>query len=465
MKAQRRMIGMGMPLRPSLLLSLGLLVACVEAAPETAVPTADSAALPDAGSTPDAAPDGATPSAEAGTSESDASSSPDAAPGGATPSGDAGTSESDASSSPDAGPHLDAGPYVALGMNDVTILAPLPASDDAALMRATDPVDDGTPLVPRALFDRLNEQPIDSFAPIVSRDAYAALQLVAVRFELCDRNRPGPCSETADGRLRLVLQPYASLDGFDDVGLHASFSIPAAEIPAVVRDLRALARIQSAPLSAPLDVNPALAAGNAAYVDALRALVRRIAGEQSFVRLTFNAQPSMASQVRWVMRGVEIRDGALADVGIPGIAGSTEGVITSGQHGFAAAPVSDTPEGMAQVIGDRSFAAANAERQLELLAVLAAAENPNVSATDTVSCVACHVSTQLTHFRTTEVGVDPTSIPGRYTSSYDLTVLGTLRTARTLRALGWRRRDMIISQRVVNDTAQLLLELQTRFPP
>ena len=97
--------------------------------------------------------------------------------------------------------------------------------------------------------------------------------------------------------------------------------------------------------------------------------------------------------------------------------------------------------------------------------MLAAAENPNVSAPDTVSCIACHVSTQLTHLRTTEVGADPTSIAGRYTSSYDLTVQGTLRTARTLRALGWLHRDRIISQRVVNDTAQLLLELQARFPP
>jgi hypothetical protein len=296
----------------------------------------------------------------------------------------------------------------------------------------------------------------------VRPDAYEALQLVAVRFELCDRNRPGPCSETEDGRLRLVLQPYSSLSGFDDVGLHAFFSIPAAEIPAVVSDLRALARIQSAPLTAPLDVNPALAAGNVAYADALRALVRRIAGEQSFVRLTFNAQPSQASAVRWVLRGVEIRDGALTDVVIPGIAGSTEGVVTSGR-GFAADPVSNTPEGMAEVMPDRSFDTASEERKRELIAVLAAAENPNVSATDTVSCVACHVTTQLAHIRTTPEFA--ATITGRYTSSYDLTVLGALRTKRTLRALGWMHRDMIISQRVVNDTAQLLLELQERFPP
>jgi len=446
--------------RWSLLLSIGLFAACAEVTADPAHPEADSGALHDPDPPPNATPD-ATPTATPdATQNATPNATPDATPDLTPPFGDSGTPERDASSAPDAGA------YVALGMNDVTILAPPPASDDDALMRATDLMDDGTPLVPRALFDRLNDEPIAIFgAPIVRRETYEGLQLVAVRFELCDRNRPGPCSASADGRLRLVLQPHFNVrDGFEDVGLHAFFSIPAAEIVDAVRDLRALARIQAAPLSAPLDVNPALTAGNAAYADALRGLVRRIAGEKSFVRLTFNAQPSVASQVRWAMRGVEMRDGVLAGVVIPNIAGSTEEVITSG-HGFAAQPMSDTPKGMLEVINDRSFAAASAERKLELLAVLAAAENPNLSAPDTVSCIACHVSTQVTQLRAGEVGADPTAIEGRFTSSYDLAVQGTLRTNRTTRALGWLHHDKIISQRVVNDTAQLLLELETRFPP
>jgi hypothetical protein len=443
-----------MLLRWRLLCSAGLLLACGRANTGAPSRAATGTADPIAGS--------------GAVSVNDAGSMPAAPPDSAAPPADAGTHERDAGWLSDAGSQHDAGPYVAFGLNDVTILAPQPASS-GALMLATDLMTDGTPLVPRALFERLNEEPSGGAggvgSTIVTREAYEQLQLVAVRFELCDRVQPGPCSPSADGRLRLVLQPYSdSRGGFDDAGLHAFFSIPSAQIADVVRDLRALARLQNAALSLPLDVSPALAAGNTAYADALRVLVRRIAGERSFVRLALNAQPVMAAQIRWVMRGIELRDGVLADVIIPGIAGATEHVLTSGR-GFEARPLSDTPKGMAEVINDRSFAAASAERKRELLAVLAAAENPNVSAPDTVSCIACHVATQLTHLRTTELGADPSAIEGRYTSSYDLTVQGTLRAARTIRALGWLRRDPVISQRVVNDTAQVLLELEARFPP
>jgi hypothetical protein len=364
-------------------------------------------------------------------------------------------------------PPGDPGPYVPLGLNDATILAPVPATASSALMRATDLMDDGTPLVPRALFDRLNTEPFpEAFGnPVVFPEEYDRLQLVAVRFELCDRNLPGPCTGEADGRLRLVLQPFSdNRDGFEDTGFHAFYAIPFAEIAAFVKELRALATIQKAPTKAPLDVSPALAAGNAEYKEKLRALVRRVAGEKTFVRLTMNAQPKFLSQVRWVLRGVEKKNGALASVVIPGIAESTEQIITSGRTGFEDRPVSDTPKGMAEAIDDMKFAAASDARKRELLAVLAAADNPNTSAPDTVSCIACHVSTQVMHARTTSMGIDATSIQGVYTSTYDLSVTGKLRDGRSTRALGWIGREAMISQRVVNDTAQLLVELEARFP-
>src|SRR4029079_15225097 len=104
---------------------------------------------------------------------------------GATPFAESGKSEAGASATSDAGPDT------ALGLNHVTLLAALAESSAGALMRASDLMDDGTPLVPRALFDRLNDEPAPLFgAPVVPREAYEALQLVAVRFELCDRNQP-----------------------------------------------------------------------------------------------------------------------------------------------------------------------------------------------------------------------------------------------------------------------------------
>lgn len=364
-------------------------------------------------------------------------------------------------------PPGDPGEYVALGMNDVTILVPAPNTASDPLMLASDTMDDGTPLVPRELFERLALEPVPEAGTMatVNAELYKDLQLVAVRFDLCDRNVPGPCKGDADGRVRLVLQPFQETrGGFADVGFHAFFSVPFADLASLVKDVRELATIQKEPTSSPLEVSPALTAGNAEYRDALRLLVRRWTGERKLVRLTMNAQPQLLSQVRWAMRGVEKKDGNFVNIAIPGMSGTTQEVITSGATGFESKPLADLPAGILEAANDRAFGDASDGRKRELLGVLATADNPNTSAPDTVSCIACHISTSLMKARSTTAGVDPTSVAGRFTSTYDLSIKGNLADRHVIRALGYIGRDVLISQRVVNDSAQVLQELEARFP-
>ncbi len=382
---------------------------------------------------------------------------------------DAASSDSDAAfSGPDvvSEPPFDPGPFVDLGPNDVTILVPVPEAAGSALLSGTDLMDDGTPLVPRALFDRLVNEPAPGSTqnPIVLAETYDRLSVVAVRFDLCDRKLPGTCSSNEDAALRLVLQPFADGRGFDDVGFHAFYSVALAEVPALVKDLRELARLQGVPTSAPLQVSPALAAANAPYRDVLRAMLRRWTGESKLLRLTMNAQPVAFAQVRWVLRGVEKNRGTFVNVAIPGIVASTEEMITAGRTGFEGRPVSNTPPGLAEALDDAKFAAASETRKRELIGVLMTAENPALSGTSTVSCIACHASTHVMHARLTSTGIAPDSIQGRYTSPYDLSVTGKLYDRHASRALGWLGRDALISERVVNDTAQVLVELKARFP-
>ncbi|MBX3222297.1 MAG: hypothetical protein KF795_17390 [Labilithrix sp.] len=372
----------------------------------------------------------------------------------------------DPAPTPDAPPPGDPGPYVALGLNDVTILAPVPKDAAGALLGASDSADDGAAIVPRDVFERVALPPVPESGtmPVVPAETYDRLQVVAVRFDLCDRNLPGACAAADDGRVRLVFQPF-SAGGFDDIGFHAFYSVPAAEIADMVKDVRELAELQRAPRTSPLEVSPALSAGKADYRDKLRAMLRRRAGGTKLVRLTMNAQPLVFSQVRWVMRGVEKKDGAFVDTVIPGVAGSTQEVITSGPTGFESKPVVEAPAGLSEVIDDTTFAAATDARKRELLDVLADADNPNETAPDTVSCIACHTSTSLMDVRAKSLGVDPKTIPRVYTSSYDLSVGGLLRERRVIRALGYFGDAPMISQRVVNDSAQVLDELDARFPP
>jgi hypothetical protein len=86
--------------------------------------------------------------------------------------------------------------------------------------------------------------------------------------------------------------------------------------------------------------------------------------------------------------------------------------------------------------------------------------------TETVACVTCHVSTIVLNKRASSSAIDPQVLPGYFKSKFDLSLAGgkSVESALTLRALGYLGTQPMISQRVVNDTAETLTELETRYP-
>lgn len=363
------------------------------------------------------------------------------------------------------------GSQQALGLNDVTILAPLPQTGAGpVLLAGADLAEDGTPLVPRDVYDRVSSDAVTG-KPLPTLDtSYARLQLVAVRFDLCDRHLPGPCAESDDASLRLVFQPISAQGSAADIGFHVFYAIHNDEIGGAIGTLRALAAL-AAPADGVLRVSATLAGPNGEpYAAGLRALVRHYAGRARLVRLTMNAQNLNASALVWFLRGVEKHGDAFVDsplVDIP-IAGSTaisETVTMTGSPGFQVTPNADTPAGLAVALSQTMFSGAETSAKRDSLAALAAVDNPLTSTADTVPCVACHVATVIMNSRASITAMDPLALPGRYTSGFDLSVAGgnSAMTPTTLRALGYLGVMPMISQRVVNETAQVLEEIQHRF--
>ncbi len=390
-------------------------------------------------------------------------------PGGAAGGGPGG-SNSDAGMNPDEGgadrrpDPGDAGPFYPLDMNDVTILAPLPQSSATpVLLRGTDLADDGTALVPGALFDRLVKES-ELGRPILMAETHGRLHLVAVRFDLCDRHLPGVCAEAEDAQMRLVFQPLFSDGSVQDVGFHAFYTIRNDEIAGAVAALRDLARTVP-PQNGMLRVSPALGAANPEpYAIQLRAFVKRYGGDARLVRLTVNAQPEVFSQVRWELRGVEKKGDVFVDITIVGSTAISESVFLGASYDVK--PVVDAPAGLLGAITKNMFDAADLTKKREYLAALVAVENPLSHTAETVACVACHVSTIVMSERTANSAIDPATLPGRYTSKFDLSTAGGMSAvSRAIRALGYVGRLPLISQRVVNDTAQTLTELEQRYPP
>lgn len=343
-------------------------------------------------------------------------------------------------------------------MNDVTILVPLPESiAEPVLLLGSDEAENGTPFVPRELFDRLDD---DGSFPVLNPDTYERLHLVAVRFDLCDHHAAGPCPASGDASLRLVFQPLSDSFGAEDVGFHAFYSIAESEIPAALQTLIELSELRTGPAE-PLVVSVPLTDGNTEYAQKLRAFVRAYGGEQRLVCLTMNAQPVIFASITWLFRGLERQGTEFEDMLIQGTTETTQQVTLTGEGFFQMTPVSDTPKGLALALDLLNFGEASEAEKRTALEALVAIDNPLTNAPDTVACVGCHTSTVALATRSAEMGLDPDTLPGRFTTSFDVSIAAgeSATLDRTLRALGWIGRTPLISQRVAYDTALVLDDL------
>ncbi len=354
----------------------------------------------------------------------------------------------------------DAGTYTPiekrlLGLNDLTYLLPLGA-------------DGGTPspfpaadtMIPRALFDRLTTTPGDVLTDL------SKLRLVGIRFDVCDRAKPMPCDPNADGVFRLVHQPVFSDGSTEDIAFHSFFPVPRTEVPQVVDTLRALARLQDVPTNGRLAVNRAIET-NPEFSQKLVELIRTYASTSRIFRLTLLGQLTNRPVVMWAFRGIQKQGPSFVRIEIADIQEIDQVVLAASSVEFSARPLADNPTGFVRAMSLSSFNMAPPMQQRESLEAMAAVDNPLMNTSDTVQCTSCHVTTTLYVDRTSTAGVPLTSLGNRYTSTaFDLTALGDPAVRfRTLRGLGYFGRSPLVAQRTINETANVIGELEARFPP
>ncbi len=360
---------------------------------------------------------------------------------------------------PDAGVE-DAGVFVPtqtrpLGLNDLTWLLPLDPLD------AVSPFPGAAELLPLGSFTRLT-----TAEPVVRTDL-ARLRLVAFRFDLCDRATTAPCAEDADAILRLVLQPVFPGPALaDDIALHAFFPVPRAEVPAVVDELRGLAAQYGLARESALQVNTAFTT-DADYRAKLGAFLSRYAKSTRLFRLTLFGQESEHAAIVWVFRGEEMQGGSLQPIPIADVNATSQEVLLFGGDSYLVTPLADAPPGFGRAVMETTFRNSSSAEQLESVRSLLAVDSPKLHTSATAQCVSCHLATTLLAPRSTDAGIDLIPLTERFTAPpFDLTPLGSQSArTRTLRALGYFGATALVSQRVVNETANVVGEVERRFPP
>jgi len=350
-----------------------------------------------------------------------------------------------------------------LGMNDVTMLLGEDAEVFSPLLAKMSGVNGSGDFVPRDIYARIATSHGDI------GNGYDEYEILALRFDLCDRVAPVPCPDGADGSLRVVFQPTAPVNivTVADVGLHAFYRLPAIDLPVVVSQLRTIARISSIDARVVLGSRSFLSGPATPARETVQALLATYAKPDRLIRLTLMGQDQRTSEPRTVFRGLELHDGQMVDLQIAGVASTEQDISVSGDgSSYQVAPLADAPVGFATTLDAAAFAAAAPGDQRGALDALAAVDNPLLNTQATVQCVSCHVSTYLGNHRASAADIELSGLPDAFHSSHNTRLLEGRATTqpRSLHALSWNDRDIEISQRAVNETANVLDEIERRFP-
>ncbi len=360
--------------------------------------------------------------------------------------------EADAAVPPTAG--------AALGLSDVSVLVPIPESP--AAKGALGPTDAGAKgvLLPQDVYDKV---PKFGVKPAQGLD-YGRMRAVGIRFDGCFPGRNG-----CEAQVRLVMQPITDTGRTLDSALHLFYRLEEAELPRVVEELRRMRTLAPEVKDAPLDVHAGLLAQGleGPYGKALHALVLKVAGEQNLTRMTFflRAPPK---QEEWFFGGFDRESGQMIQMDIVGVGKANQRVdrpATAEGYTYQLTPSPKIPEDMNVLLTSEAAKAATPEARAAALAAIARIENPTKYGPDELACAGCHVATFVREATKGSFGLDLSTLPDAFKSTRDLTRRGEATTSvSSLRAFGYFDAKAMIANRVVNESAAVVDDLERRFP-
>src|SRR5262249_7604370 len=128
-------------------------------------------------------------------------------------------------------------------------------------------------------------------------------------------------------------------------------------------------------------------------------------------------------------------------------------------------PLVDIPTGIGIAYDPgQQFGTATVMAQQAALVALAQTQNPTLTSFSDEPCTACHFGTHLFASRTHQTNTDPAIVMDQFTSTRAISIVfGQSAQFDDPRQLGWP--GPVISQRVANETALALDDLDTRYPP
>lgn len=353
----------------------------------------------------------------------------------------------------------------AIGMTDVTILWPLPDGPSADPLLRVDAIGRGGALVPAAVLAMV--PPLDRGAP---NDA-ASLRVVAMRLDPCfpgiDLTGPIACRR----QIRLVAQPLRVPPGAGsiaaaDAAIHLLYDVDAPTFETALARIIGASRAAGVDRDAPLAIHPALASEGleGTFATELHAVIVASVGAENLVRVTSTTRESSRAP-SWQFASVDVAGGVATPTTLVALREAapfqTLSMMATGE--YETSPEGASPDDPSLLFDlDAAAAADDATRRAAWTAALRI-EHPERHSPETVDCAGCHVAPQLRRDAEARFALAAEPSDDRFVAA-GLSLAppyATTEGARErIRALGYFEREPLVSQRVMNETALVVLALR-----
>lgn len=350
-------------------------------------------------------------------------------------------------------------------LNDVSYLMPLPTSPQVdTLLRMNQSARGGYLLHPAFL----NQIPNLTLADR-PEDMLATLRVVGVRIDPCF---PLPTPQACQKQVRLIWQPV-QVDRRQtvqsiDAALHSFYVLNDREFIALLRDIASWkSRHRFSTKGKPLQVHPAWAqhgVESPALIE-FQDILRRHIGMYNFFRVT--AMFLRGGGNMWAFASFELRNGELAPQPIPRLSGKKSQTFVNlalpSDH-FESAGMA--PKAQGEDLIDALLELPPTQGPLseavifKSFASLYKMENPRHFNPENLDCVSCHVAQPVKYvyfhkrpeLKLSQVAREYQYFNPRYNMK---NMSGNPRDSQIIRAFGYFGRDLAISQRVINESAEV----------
>lgn len=355
--------------------------------------------------------------------------------------------------SPIAGAH-------SLTLNDVSILYPLPSSEDEdTLYRPTSRGAYGE-LIPVVVY-----QKIPAIAVEPAHKTYEKLRAVGIRIDPCF---PKSASDSSCvPQIRMVWQPLTPRKGMPyiavDAALHTFYDLPRDDFRKLIAEIEKLKSTQSVSTSdEPLGIHPILKKEGlrGKYAQSLAKILLSHVGEKRLSQATF--MRLTGGDTAWnfggfIVQGENIRSLPIARIS-HAIQAFTNNAKTSALTDFVDASIGPAPKGpdtFVELVEKRSKRPVK-----EMVSGILNVENPKRHNAHTVDCASCHIAQAARNwafFQYPKLKLHELAEKERFVSRFNLTNTSAFQNRTTvLRAFGYFGTEPAISQRTIHESAAAL---------